>query len=166
MMKLITLLWLGGLLNFGGSPTIQTGKIAPDLAMKNVKNEEVKLSSLRGNVVLLDFWASWCKPCRMKHPGLVRLYDEFHGQAYKNASDFEIYSVSLDTDRKRWADAIVQDKLSWPHHVSDLKGWESIAIQAYGIKAIPANILLDENGVILGGGYQEDSLREVLKSLM
>ena len=165
-MKLLSILLLSGLLNFGGTPAVQMGGEAPDLTLENLEGEEVKLSSLRGNVVLVDFWASWCKPCRMKHPGLVRVYEEFHNADFKEADNFEIYSVSLDTDKKKWANAIVQDKLSWPYHVSDLKGWDSIAIQAYGIKAIPANILLDENGVIIGGGYKEEALKEALKTLM
>jgi thiol-disulfide isomerase/thioredoxin len=164
-MKMLILLMLGAFMNFNTPAPLAAGGEAPDITMKNLKGEEVKLSSLRGNIVLVDFWASWCRPCRAKHPGLVQVYNEFHGETFASADDFMIYSVSLDTEKEKWLKAIVDDKLIWPHHVSDLKGWDSAAVTAYGLKGIPANILLDENGVIIGGGYAEASLRDALTKL-
>ncbi|MBN4073107.1 TlpA family protein disulfide reductase [Crocinitomix catalasitica] len=169
-MKLITLILLSGTLNFSTAPIplvtgIAVGAEAPEIAMKNLKGQELKLSSLRGNIVLVDFWASWCKPCRAKHPGLIRVYNEYHDASFASADGFEIYSVSLDKSKEAWIKALVADGITWPHHVSDLKGWDSKAVKLYGITGIPANILLDENGVILGGAMSEAQLKETLTSL-
>jgi len=134
--------------------------LAPDIKLKDVNGKELALSSLRGKVVLLDFWASWCGPCRKENPNVVRMYEK-----YKNKG-FTVYSVSLDEDKTRWTDAIKADNLSWPNHVSDLKGWASEGAALYNVQSIPATFLIDENGMVIAqnlrGAELEQKLQEIL----
>ena len=136
-------------------------KFAPDLIMKSPEGKEIKLSSLKGKVVLVDFWASWCGPCRKENPNVVRLYNK-----YKNKG-FTIYSVSLDTEKSSWVNAIEQDGLIWPNHVSDLLGWKSFVVKLYGFDAIPHTVLVGKDGNIIDVGLRgkalEDKLAELLK---
>lgn len=118
------------------------GAIAPEIALPTPEGETVALSSLKGNYVLIDFWASWCKPCRMENPNVVRMYNKYA------EDNFEIYSVSLDKDKSRWENAIAQDQLDWTH-VSDLKFWNSAAAKLYGVRSIPFTVLIDPEGKII-----------------
>jgi peroxiredoxin len=137
---------------------LAVGNEAPEIALPNPQGDTVKLSSLRGNYVLLDFWASWCKPCRVENPNLVK--------AYKRHSDekFEIYQVSLDRKRQAWLDAIDKDNLDW-YHVSDLEFWNSSAAQTYNIRSIPANYLLNKKGEIIDKNLRGDDLQARLNEL-
>lgn len=125
------------------------GNLAPEIELENPKGKTIKLSSLRGKMVLVDFWAGWCGPCRRENPNLVRAYKKYNEAKLKDASGFEIYSISLDRNRTAWVSAIEDDNLNWDAHVSDLKFWNSEAAQTYGINSIPYNLLLDANGVIV-----------------
>jgi len=125
------------------------GDTAPELAFSSPTGKTYKLSDLRGKIVLVDFWASWCGPCRKESPNLVRAYGKYSGAKFKKAKGFEIFSVSLDMNKAAWIKAIEADKLNWRYHVSDLKRWQSEAAALYGIQSIPASFLLDENGVII-----------------
>ena len=135
------------------------GEMAPDIVMNDPDGNERRLSDLRGKVVLLDFWASWCGPCRRENPNVVRAYANYKDQG------FEVFSVSLDSDANRWRKAIEQDQLTWPNHVSDLQGWRNGAAREYGISSIPHTMLIDRDGSILAthlrGSGVESALRGV-----
>lgn len=136
------------------------GGVAPDFAMNQLDGTELKLSDLRGKVVLVDFWASWCGPCRKANPEVVALYAKYKDKG------FEILGVSLDRNQDAWKKAIEADKLTW-YHVSDLKGWQNAAAQLYGVQSIPQTLLLDAEGKIIArnlkGPELEAKLKEVLK---
>ena len=130
-----------------------SGMVAPNIKMDGPGGKTKELKDLRGNVVLIDFWASWCKPCRRENPNLVRTY-----QKYKD-DGFEVFSVSFDKNKDRWIQAIENDNLTWDGHVSDLQGWQNAAGQEYGISSIPHTILLDATK--LRGAALEQKLAEV-----
>lgn len=132
---------------------------APEIALNTPDGKLLKLSSLKGKVVLIDFWASWCAPCRRENPNVVRLYHE-----YKNKG-FTVFSVSLDKDREKWVQAIKEDGLVWPNHVSDLLQWESSLPQLYGFSGIPYTVLLNQEGKIIGTGLRGNSLEQKLKEI-
>ncbi len=135
------------------------GSVAPDIKLASPSGNEIALSSLRGKYVLIDFWASWCGPCRQENPNVVRMYNQYKDKG------FEIFGVSLDQDRAKWLKAIEADKLTWPH-VSDLKGWESSAASLYGVTAIPQTVLLDKEGKIIAKNLRGAALEEKLASLL
>ena len=139
---------------------LEIGAKAPEIALSDVNGKIIKLSSLQGNIVLIDFWASWCRPCRAENPNVVKLYNK-----YKN-KDFTIYSISLDQDRKKWIDAINQDQLSWPNHVSELKGWKSTPGIQYGVSSIPKTFLIDKDGIIIGYDLRGSTLEKKLSELL
>jgi thiol-disulfide isomerase/thioredoxin len=138
------------------------GNMAPDISLPDSTGKKVDLKSLRGNIVLVDFWASWCKPCRNTNPYLVEVYDQFKDKHFKGANSFIIYSVSLDSDRDHWIKAILHDNLHWPYHLSELNGWKSSAVDAYKINAIPTNFMVDQNGVIIGRDMRSDDIYKLL----
>lgn len=128
----------------------QIDEQAPDLELKNPYGEKIALSSLEGKVVLVDFWASWGKPCRRENPKLVKIYKKYKNARFKGGEKgFTIYSVSIDNHKKDWTRAIELDGLIWKNHVSDLKGWNSKAVKIYGIKAIPKSFLINGEGKII-----------------
>ena len=145
---------------------INVGDQAPELAFQNPNGDIVKLSDLRGKVVLIDFWASWCGPCRMENPNVVRIYNEYKDKKYTAGKGFEIYSVSLDQAKDRWVDAIAKDGLSWSSHVSDLRGWRAQGAALYGVNAIPMTFLVDGKGKIIAKGLRGAQLEAALKSLL
>ncbi len=126
------------------------GTKATELNYKNPEGKDISLSSLQGNIVLIDFWASWCGPCRRNNPAIVALYNKYQGKKFiKGVKGFTIYSVSLDQNKTNWINAIKQDGLVWPYHVSDLKGWYADGAAKYGIRSIPQTVLVDETGYVI-----------------
>jgi thiol-disulfide isomerase/thioredoxin len=141
------------------------GKRAPDIVETGINGDTLKLSALRGKMVLIDFWASWCGPCRRENPIVVKAYDEFRDKNFVEGKGFTVFSVSLDQSRTAWERAVQMDDLSWPWHVSDLKGWMSKYAGIYGVRGIPANFLINGNGVIVARNLRGNQLIETLSTL-
>jgi thiol-disulfide isomerase/thioredoxin len=137
---------------------LEAGTLAPEIALPGPDGDTILLSSLRNHYVLLDFWASWCPPCRRENPNLVKIYEKYHDKG------FEIYQVSLDKSRDAWLRAIKDDGLHWIH-VSDLKFWNSVVVPVYNIQGIPVSYLLDRQGRILAHNLKGERLEQELKKI-
>ena len=136
------------------------GMEVPDIELSTPQGNIVRLSSTRGSIVLLDFWAAWCAPCRMENPNLVKAYDKYHEKG------FQIYQVSLDRTKEAWTQAIKDDKLEKWIHVSDLKYWNSSVVGQYNIQAIPFNYLLDGNGRVIAANLRGEELERKLAEIL
>ncbi len=141
---------------------VKVGQPAPDIALPDPEGNVMRLSDLKGKVVLLDFWASWCGPCRRANPHVVKTYNKYKDKG------FTVYSVSLDRPGQaaRWKQAIKQDKLTWPYHVSDLKYWNSAPAATYGVRGIPKTFLIDKDGTIASTNVSPYSLDQALEELL
>jgi peroxiredoxin len=140
--------------------SVAVGQKAPDFTLSDVNGNPVALSSKIGSkLLLIDFWASWCEPCRQENPNVVKVYTEFHKKG------FDVVGVSLDHVKDAWVKAISDDKLAWTH-VSDLKWWNSAAAKLYAVNSIPANFLLDETGKIIGRNLRGEDLRKKVNEVL
>ncbi len=141
---------------------VAIGQKAPDFTLNDVDGNPVSLySKIGGNtkLLLVDFWAAWCGPCRQENPNVVKVWNEY------NKLGFDVFGVSLDQTADAWKKAIADDKLTWTH-VSDLKYWDCAPAKLYAVSAIPANFLLDENGIIVGHNLRGDALGAKVKELL
>jgi len=144
---------------------LAVGNEAPEIKLPNPEGDTIALSSLRGKIVLIDFWASWCAPCLKEQPGLRSLYKKHAQSVFVNAYGFEIYSVSLDSKKAEWANAIKKFKMNWAQ-VSDLKFWNSGAANLYNVDEIPFNLLIDGNGIIVARDLHGKDLNKELLQLV
>ncbi|MBB6271885.1 peroxiredoxin [Pedobacter cryoconitis] len=135
--------------------------MAPDFTQNDVNENPIKLSSFKGKFVLIDFWASWCKPCRAENPNVIKAYAKYKDK------NFEILGVSLDeeTGKTAWIEAIKKDGITWPQ-VSDLKGWKNEAAKLYAIKSIPQNFLIDPSGKIIATNLRGEELEKALDKFL
>jgi thiol-disulfide isomerase/thioredoxin len=141
------------------APVSGGGTEAPEITLPSPNGDTIRLSSTRGSVVLLDFWAAWCTPCRMENPNLVKAYDLYHKDG------FEIFQVSLDKTKEAWMKGIKDDKLERWIHVSDIQYWNSIVVPLYKIESIPSNLLLDKDGKIIASNLRGEKLHEKLAEI-
>lgn len=139
------------------------GQKATELNYNDPDGNPISLSSLKGYIVLVDFWASWCGPCRRNNPNVVALYNKYQNVKWqKPVKGFTVYSVSLDQSPDSWKQAIKQDGLIWKNHVSDLKGWSSEGAAKYGIRYIPQTVLVDETGFVIAINPSHDLIEQLL----
>ncbi|MBK7182212.1 MAG: AhpC/TSA family protein [Bacteroidetes bacterium] len=136
------------------------GTPAPEIVMNTPDGKPLALSSLKGKIVLVDFWASWCGPCRAENPTVVKAYNKYKSKG------FDIYSVSLDKDLDKWKEAIKKDNLTWNNHVCDFKFWQSPVVALYNFDGIPYNVLIDKDGNILAKSLRGEDLEKKLEELL
>jgi len=150
--------------SFGQNIGLNIGDKAPELSYKNPDGKNMSLSSIKNKIVLIDFWASWCGPCRRENPNLVQAFKKFNKTKFEEGNGFEIYSLSLDKTKKAWVKAINQDQLFWQYHVSDLGGWQSEGSKKYNIRSIPSNIIINGKGIIIAKNLKGQALQRFLES--
>lgn len=140
--------WLG--YQWYKTPKYSQGEVAPNFTSITPNGEEMSLSDFKGQYILLDFWGSWCGPCRVENPSIVQLYTKYKDVKFKNASGFTVFSVGMETNKKRWIAAIKEDNLYWKNHVSEVKRLKSDVALQYKVREIPTKYLINPEGYIIG----------------
>ena len=148
-------------------PSPLVGTEAPDFSATTLDGATWRLRDHRGSVVVVNFWASWCGPCRRANPAVVKMYKEYSGKKFKGAKNgFTVVSVSMDKNKEAWINAIKADNLNWPYHMSDLGFWQSKAAAEYGVNFVPQCFLIDANGVVIGKyNHAEDCIKDIERLL-
>ncbi len=153
-----------GAVKVTGNTGTNIGDKAPEIILKNPEGKEIRLSTVNKDMyVLIDFWASWCRPCRRENPAVVAAYKAYNGKKFIGGASYTVFSVSLDANPKDWTNAIAQDGLVWAHHGSDLKQWASDAAALYGVESIPTNFLVDNKGIIVAKNLRGEALEAELQ---
>jgi peroxiredoxin len=158
-MKKTVLTGIISLITVVATAQLRPGTMAPEISLSNAKDSTVKLSSYKGKVVLVDFWASWCGPCRAANPSVVRLYNKYKEKG------FEVFGVSIDSKKTAWLKAIKQDRIKYTQ-VNDTDGWYSKIAEAWGVNAIPASFLLDKTGKIIAFDAEGKQLEALIEGLL
>ena len=161
---LLIILLLSNSLAYSQNPGTNIGDKALDLTYNNPNGEEMSLYDIKNKLILIDFWASWCGPCRRENPNLVNAFKKYNNTKFEDGNGFEIYSLSLDKNKDSWVKAINKDQLFWEYHVSDLGGWQSEGSQKYNIKSIPSNVLINGKGIIIAKNLKGQALHGFLDS--
>lgn len=146
------------------APKFINGEASPEFETTLIDGSSFRLSDLRGKYVILDFWGSWCGPCRLANEELVRIYQKYHSSKFKEADGLEIVSVGIEKSRESWMQAIKEDGLIWKYHISTVQNFESPIAMQYGVKQIPTSYLLNEKGVIIGVNYDYENLDFILRA--
>ena len=163
--KLLLLFLLVTLSNLSNGQTgTKIGDKALELSYDNPNGEKMSLSELKGKLVLIDFWASWCGPCRRENPNIVDAYRKYYKTKFKEGNGLEIFSLSLDKNKDAWLKAINKDQLFWEYHVSDLGGWQSEGSEKYNVRSIPYNVLINGKGIIIAKNLKGPALHRFLDS--
>ena len=157
---IFALVWLA--IKWYKIPSQSAGTLAPDFVGYMANGDSLRLSDYKGDLVLLDFWGSWCGPCRVYNKKLVEIYHKYKNARFKKEDKFTIISVGIETNKQRWLAAIEKDGLVWSQHVSDIKRLEDHVAELYGIKEIPNSFLIDGEGMVIGVNLLEEQLEEIL----
>jgi len=158
-MKRICIIFFVLFMSLNTFSQMNTGTPAADLSLPDMNGNLIRLSDLKGKVVLIDFWASWCGPCRKNNPHLVKLYHKYHGKG------LEIFGVSLDDDHQNWKEAVSHDRMDWIQVIDD-KGWNASSALTYGVEMIPSSFLIDRDGVIRKVNAEGWPLESEIKTLL
>lgn len=144
-------------------PKFGNGQEAPEIKTELIDGQKFTLKELEGDYVLLDFWGSWCGPCRRENKDLVPFYDELKDKTFASGAKLKIVSVAIETDRTKWESAIKKDGLDWPYHISELTRFNSKIAEDYGVKEIPTKYLINPEGVIIGVNLSFDEIKHLLQ---
>ena len=143
--------------------TFQIGDKLPDIVAANLNGNEISLYSLRGKMVLVDFWAGWCAPCRKENPSILKAYKKYKDTSFKNGEGFTVFSVSLDKEKKMWELTVKKDSMVWPYHVCDFQGFKGPIAKLYSVKSIPQSYLIDGDGIVVAVNPRGDALAVKLR---